>query len=295
MECCEVLSLSAARCAPVGTGGTIGSTGGGAQGGGVPSNPPSRVGILEVSGTQVLNGANAHSGEAIYDGNRVTTGASSSGLINLDGGGSLRLDENTDPVFRFQLLKEGWCLVVNIVSGQMFDDTHTGGCVEINTPDGSGVVASSVNVHVGNSGSTWTVLKGAVRLIHPSGTVVHPFESVMVSKGKMVSIRHVSSDELARFTEWRFKYSFRPGRISYPLSGHPVPPVRRVPSPPPSYTSPPSYTPPPSYRPPVSSVPPRSYAPPAPPRPTGPSSPIIRMRVAPRPVATPTPGTPNIR
>jgi hypothetical protein len=132
-----VLSLSAARCAPVGTGGTIGSTGGGAQGGGVSPNPPSRVGILEVSGTQVfVNGANAHSGEAIYDGNRVTTGASSSGRINLDGGGSLQLDENTDPVFRFQLLKEGWCLVVNIVSGQMFDDTHTGGCVEISTPDG---------------------------------------------------------------------------------------------------------------------------------------------------------------
>src|SRR6266446_9261518 len=159
-----LLSLSATRCAPVGAGGTIGNTGGGAQGGGFPSNPPSRVGILEVSGTQVfVNGASAHSGEAIYDGNRVTTGAGSSGLINLDGGGSLQLDENTDPVFRFQLLKEGWCLVVNLVSGQMFDDTHTGRCVQINTPDGSGVVASNVNVHVGNSGSTWTVLEGAVR------------------------------------------------------------------------------------------------------------------------------------
>jgi FecR protein len=154
-----------------------------------------------------VNGSAAQNGEAIYNGNLVTTGAGSSGLINLDGGGSLQLDENTDPVFRFQLIKEGWCLVVNIASGQMFADTHSGSCVQINTPDGSGVVASSVNVHVGNSGSTWTVLQGAVRLVRPAGTLVHPFESVMVRKGKVVSTRRVSSDELARLTEWRFKYT----------------------------------------------------------------------------------------
>ena len=147
-----LLSLFAVACGPVGSGAQLGG-GGFPQGQGVPSNPPSRVGILEVSGPQVfVNGTSAQSGEAISNENRVTTGAGSSGLIDLDTGGSLQLDENTDPLFRFQLLKEGWCLVVNIASGQIFDDTHSGGCVEINTPDGSGVVASSVNVHVGKFG-----------------------------------------------------------------------------------------------------------------------------------------------
>ena len=191
----------------------------------------------------------------------------------------MQLDENTDPVFRFQLLREGWCLVVNIASGQIFDDTHTGSCVQINTPDGSGVVASSLNLHVGSSGSTWTVIQGAVRLARPAGVVVHPYESVMVSKGRMVSTRRLSSDELGRLTAWRLKYRFRPGRIPYPTSGRPVPPVRTVPASPP-------YTPPPSHPAPVTSVPPPVYAPPS--TPAGPSTGIIgRMRTIPSSPATP--------
>ena len=282
-KCCALpvlLSLFAAACGPVGSGGQPGG-GGFPQGQGVPSNPPSRVGILEVSGSQVfVNGTSAQSGEAIYNGNRVTTGAGSSGLIDLDTGGSFQLDENTDPLFRFQLLKEGWCLVVNIASGQIFDDTHTGSCVEINTPDGSGVVASSVNVHVGNSGSTWTVLEGAVRLTRPAGTVVRPLESVMVSKGRMVSTRRLSPDEGARMTEWRFKYRFRPVRVPYPPA-HTVPPVKTAPIPPPSYTPPPSRTPP------VSSVPPPATTV-APPSTSGKSTGIIgRIRRLPSSAATP--------
>jgi hypothetical protein len=275
-----LLSLFAVACGPVGSGAQLGG-GGFPQGQGVPSNPPSRVGILEVSGPQVfVNGTSAQSGEAIYNENRVTTGAGSSGLIDLDTGGSLQLDENTDPLFRFQLLKEGWCLVVNIASGQIFDDTHSGGCVEINTPDGSGVVASSVNVHVGNSGSTWTVLDGAVRLTRPAGTVVQPLESVMVSKGRMVSTRRLSSDEAARMTEWRFKYRFGRGRVPYPPRRS-VPPFKTVPIPPPSYTPPPSRTPP------VSSVsPPAATA--APPSTSGTSTGIIgRIRRLPSSAATP--------
>ena len=158
------------------------------------------------------------------------------------------------------------------------------------TPNFNSPLKSAVSIVLSfNSSSTWKVLKGAVRLINPSGTVVHPFESVMVSKGKMVSIRHVSSDELARFTEWRSKYSFRRGGISSFPSGPPMTPVRRVRRPPPSYTPPSTYTPP------ASSAPPRSYARPSPSTPTGPASPITRMRVAPLPVATPTPRTSNIR
>ena len=283
-----LLSLSAAGCAPVGAGGPYKGGGGGPQGGG-SSNPPSRVGILEVSGSQVfVDGASAQSGQSIYNGNRVTTGAGSSGLIDLDLGGTLQLDQNTDPIFKFQLLKEGWCLVVNIVSGQIFDDTHSGTCVQINTPDGSGVVASSVNVHVGGSGSTWTVVQGAVRLVRPAGTTIHPYDSVMVSKERIVSTRRVSSDELGRLTEWRFKYRFRPGRISRPPSGHL--PVTTVPVPPSSYT------PPPPYKPPVSSVPPPSSPPPASYKPPPSSTGIIgRMRTTVPPAAVATPSAPVIR
>jgi hypothetical protein len=281
-----LLSLFAAACGPAGSGGQPGG-GGFPQGQGVPSNSPSRVGVLEVSGLQVfVNGTSAQGGETIYNGNRVTTGTGSSGLIDLDTGGSVQLDENTDPLFRFQLLKEGWCLVVNIATGQIFDDTHSGGCVEINTPDGSGVVASSVNVHVGNSGSTWTVLQGEVQLTRPAGTVVRPLESVMVSKGRIVSTRRLSPEEGARMTEWRFKYRFRPVRAPYPPA-HTVPPFKTAPIPPPSYTPPPPRTPP------VSSVPPPA-ATAAPPSASGTSTGIIG-RVRRLPSSPSTPSGPVIR
>jgi hypothetical protein len=263
-----LLSLFAAACAAVGSG----------------ANTPRRVGILEVSGLQVfVNGTSAQSGEAINNGDRVTTGVGSSGLIELDTGGSLQLDENTDPLFTFQLLKEGWCLVVNIASGQEFDDTHSGGCVEIVTPDSSALVSSSVNVHVGNSGSTWTVLEGAVRFTRPAGTVVRPLESVMVSKGRIVSTRRLSSNEAAHMTEWRSKYGFGRGRVSYPPKRS-VPPVKTAPIPPPSYT-------PPTYRtPPASSLPPPA-ATAAPPSKRGTSTGIIgKTRMLPS--SAPTPGGP---
>jgi hypothetical protein len=284
-----LLSLSTAGCAPVVASGPNGGGGGGTQGGSFPSNPPSHVGILEVSGPQVfVDGTGAQSGQAIYNGNQVTTGAGSSGLIDLDLGGTLQLDENTDPVFKFQLLKEGWCLVVNIVSGQIFDDTHSGSCVQINTPDGSGVVASSVNVHVGGSGSSWTVVQGQVRLLRPAGAVIQPYDSVMVRKGRIVSTRRLSSDELARLIEWRSKYRFRPVRIPRPPSGHP--PVTTVPIPPPSYK------PPPPYKTPVSSVPPPSSPPPASYKPPPSSTGIIgRMRGPMPPAAVTTPSPPSIK
>lgn len=215
-----LFSLSVAGCVPPTPGGAPVS--GGVPVGGVPPNLPSLVGTLEVSGTEVfVNGTPARSGEAIYDGNKVTTGAGSSALVNLDGGGSVQLDENTDPLFKFQLFREGWCLVINIASGQLFDDTHGGRCVEIKTPDGSGVAASRVNVQVGSAGTSWTVLQGAVRLARPAGTVVHAFERVTVSKGKIVETSRLSADELARITAWRAKYRLRPGPIAVP----PFPPA----------------------------------------------------------------------
>ena len=91
------------------------------------------IGALAVSGSAVfLNGIPVTRG-TIHDGDRVTTGAASSALVELEGGGSVQIDENTDPLIHFQLLTEGLCLVVDIATGEFFFDAVKGdagkGCI----------------------------------------------------------------------------------------------------------------------------------------------------------------------
>jgi hypothetical protein len=170
---------------------------------------PGVIGALAVSGSAVfLNGAFAKSGALVHDGDAVTTGADSSALVELAGGGSVQIDENTDPSFRFQLLTAGWCLVLDITSGHFLVDAGKG-CTQVVTPDGSASLHSKVDVKVVNGQTTWTVLGGAIELAGFAVTV-GALEGITTSKGKILRRTSLSMADLTELTEWQNKYSIPP-------------------------------------------------------------------------------------
>lgn len=191
---------------------------------------PRVIGTLTVAGPDVfLNGTHAKSGTPVYDGGTVTTGADSSGLVQFAAGGSAQIDQNTDPGFRFKLLTEGWCLVMEIAKGQILVDGGSG-CMEIQTPDGSGFVHSKVNVKVVDGQTTWTVLQGAVQLTELAATV-SAYQGITVSKGKLLRRTNLSMADLAALTKWQSRYDLAsvlsrvpgwPGNIPLPGS---IPPL----------------------------------------------------------------------
>jgi hypothetical protein len=213
---------------------------------GINQGIPTVIGTLQVSGAQVfVDGTPASTGSPIYDGSRVVTGSSSSCLVDLEGGGSIQLDENTDPLFT--LLKQGFCILIEIGSGQVFEDTP-GQCIRFKTPDGSANSDTKVNIDLRSGRTAWTVAHGEVRLNPPVSYVVRPYEQVTVSHQRIVERRRVTPAELANITAWRRKY-FR------------VRPVTQPPFPPPPYSPPPRYSPPPT---PAGTKPPPSTPPPPP-------------------------------
>jgi hypothetical protein len=92
------------------------------------------VGVLRTAGQNVLfNGHPAQDRTPVFEGDKVTTGAASSARIDLAGGGFVQLDEQTDPVFVWQRVRGGVCLVVRIFSGRAYAETP-GGCHVYETP-----------------------------------------------------------------------------------------------------------------------------------------------------------------
>jgi hypothetical protein len=245
----------------------------------LPLNPPSHpitninqrpiIGTLEVSGHEVfVDGTPAHDGSRVYDGSRVVTYSDSSATVDLRGGGSIQLDENTDPIFT--LLRRGFCILVKIGSGQIFEDTP-GECIQFNTPDGSAQSDTKVNVDLRGGQTTWTVAQGEVRLSPPLNYVVRPFEQVSVLHQRLIDRRSVSPAELANITAWRHRYVFHFRRYSVP----PMPSRYRPPSP--------SVTPPTAV-----STPPTPSGSPFPPRPV-PYSRHSAATIIATPTPTPTP------
>ena len=117
--------------------------------------------IRIVAGTDVfLNGSPVRSGTSVFDGDRVSTGAKSSAIVEFPGRGFVQFDENTDPYFGF--LREGACVLVRVFRiGQLFAQGR-----EICLQDQWGValvLSSSVNWQIVGERSTLSVTDGTVR------------------------------------------------------------------------------------------------------------------------------------
>jgi ferric-dicitrate binding protein FerR (iron transport regulator) len=196
-----LVAAGLAACVP------IGPPRGPSPDGGAPPPPPERalIGILDVEGPGVRrNGAPARDGDRVRDGDTVTTGAGSSARVLIAGGGLVQLDADTDPEFRFALLAQGWCILVQILSGQVFADSQVSlqrgpTCLELRGPGWEVPLNSAVNVKVGPRETTVTVVQGRVEIRQvpvrgraPGPPVVArrvaPVRSVTLQAGEQVTI-----------------------------------------------------------------------------------------------------------
>src|SRR4051812_28139292 len=101
--------------------------------------------------------------------------------VTLESGGTVVLDENTDPSF-FQTAK---CFVIRLFSGKMTVTNSRPVCVE-NGPNVAG--QHSYVLYEASSGSLrMTVFQGQVTTISPPGFTINPGESMVLQNGRAAS------------------------------------------------------------------------------------------------------------
>ena len=161
------------------------------------------IGRLDVAGPNgFLNGKRAATNTPVYLGDRVSTGPATSVKVWLRGGGYVQLDQNTDPDF----LKEGGCLIVQILSGRVFID-GTGVCVA--TPSIAARQASQVHYNVQQSKTETVVLAGNVAMRRPKAVNLTRYDYYAVSGDKAEPPRKLTPQAANATAAWRAKWDFK--------------------------------------------------------------------------------------
>ena len=177
----------------------------------IPPAEPSKnlIGTLRISGPNVfLNRTRAENGMSVYNGDAVTTGSASSAIIVLPNGGSIQLDQNTDPIFTWERFQTGICLIVKILRGQAWVD-ESEYCVVLKTPDTDALTHSKVNVKVSPGRSVITVLQGNVAIERPHKLRITGSEQVTISERGIEEVRKLTRQELRSVVSWRLGYEFQ--------------------------------------------------------------------------------------
>lgn len=161
------------------------------------------VGRLDVAGPNgFLNGKRAAKNTPVYVGDRVSTGPATSVKVLLRGGGYVQLDQNTDPDF----LKEGGCLIVQILSGRVFID-GTGVCVA--TPSIAARQASQVHYTVLRGKTETVVLAGNVSMRRPKAVNLTRYDYYAVSGNDAGPPRKLTPQAATATAAWRAKWDFK--------------------------------------------------------------------------------------
>jgi len=173
-----------------------------------PSSTPV-VGTLRVIGPDVrLNARPARDGETVYNGNRVSTGQNSSAYVYFSAGGYLHLDENSDP--GLEIIWEHTKCIIRVIGqliGQSYMQTEENCTKEISSPHGSWTSQTTAfNLKVTLQGSELTVLEGGMALVTPRYQRIQAGQQLSVSRGKTVTIRRLSPDELRTVVSWRQRF-----------------------------------------------------------------------------------------
>jgi hypothetical protein len=186
-------------------------------------------GTVFVAGPYVtVNGRPAQNGAPIRNGDTVATGPGSSALVSLARGGSVQLNQNTDPSFFEQARDALGCLVRTVLNtGEMYSDGQ-GVC-----GGAAGVLfaaQSQFDLQIVPGGAVLTITEGHVVLSGPEPASVMAGTQVSVLGGRIAEQHRISAAEQASIIGWRNQYRFGP------VSGGV-----------PTYYPPPQYSPSPTY------------------------------------------------
>jgi len=175
----------------------------------VPPQQREQIGVLGTSGSEVfVNHQRVASGTTIYSNDNVSTGPNSSAIIDFSvGGGFLQLDENTDPVFSWDLVEGVRCIFARILSGQVYVDKAEF-CLA--TPAADVVSGSRINVQVTAQQSVITLLQGSLRGTRPRTPTLAPGQEMIAdireTNARIRSLnRTVSSERVAWLARYRFQ------------------------------------------------------------------------------------------
>lgn len=164
------------------------------------SCPQQRIQVARVTaiyGTAAFVGsAPAKYGQAIFTGDHFYTGPGTKMEVTLDDGGTIVLDENTDPLF-----EKAKCFWIRLTSGTMNVYNKREMCVAA----GSAKVTQHSNVMYAARGGrvTIAVFEGQVTTIQPAGYTINGGQIFVVQNGNPVGPpRPMSQDVINRLQSW---------------------------------------------------------------------------------------------
>jgi hypothetical protein len=167
-----------------------------------------RIGTLGTSGNEVfVNGQRVANGTPIYENDDVSTGPASSAIIDFSGGGFFPLDQNTDPVFKWELIAGVRCIIARVLSGQVYVDKAE---FCLSTPAADVVSGSQINVRVTAQQSVFTLLQGRMTGTRPQTPPLVPGQEMTADVGQPTArIRTLSPAALAERVAWLGRYRFQ--------------------------------------------------------------------------------------
>lgn len=160
--------------------------------------PDGAEGRLTIEGgNALLNGRPVSGTPYVFAGDKIATGAGTSVRIRLRQGGSIVLDENTDP----RLVREGLCLLIKVFYGRLLADGN-GLCIE--DPNLSGVLNSRINLRTDPASgvSEVTVIEGRFDVNRPRPISLGRFERLVVERGAARPVQQLDAREAQAAQAW---------------------------------------------------------------------------------------------
>src|SRR5262245_37523351 len=165
-----------------------------------PSGGSELIGTLEVDGPNAFrNGRPTDDGARVFHGDTISTGARTSMRLRFVGGGVLQLDENTDP----QLLREGACILVRILTGQAFVDAKRVCIADSNLEV---TLNSRANLKIVGQRSTLTLIEGSAEMGRPERRAVGQYAQYIVIGGVVDSVQRLRREDAEATANWTRRY-----------------------------------------------------------------------------------------
>jgi len=171
--------------------------------------PPMRedtIARLAVDGPNAyINALRVPHGSYVRDGDVVTTGPGTSVQLLFNQGGSVQLDQNTDPLFR--LIRQSACVLMEIAVGQAAVATNNT-CIEFRNQrlNTAGVARSLINVDVRGNEARITVIEGRVEMANPGSAVLYANDQYVATSPSAWYVQKLAPEAARARGAWTQRY-----------------------------------------------------------------------------------------